>query len=128
MNKNEIMMIHGTAYTEMTKQLLEAADLDDAGKLRTFFKISLPMLSPQIFFLLITITINSFKVFREAYLLAGDYPNGGLYMLQNFINNTFRSLDYQKLSSAAILMSLVMVVIIGILFLAENHFGKDVEE
>jgi len=40
-------------------ELLEAADLDDAGKLRTFFKITLPMLSPQLFFLLITITMNS---------------------------------------------------------------------
>jgi multiple sugar transport system permease protein len=49
-------------------------------------------------------------------------------MLQHFMNNTFRSLDYQKLSAAAIIMSFVMVIIIGILFLAENHFGKDVEE
>lgn len=39
----------------------------------------------------------------------------------------FKSLDYQTLSAAAILMSLVLVVLIGILFLAENRFGKDVE-
>ena len=43
------------------------------------------------------------------------------------MNNKFRNLDYQMLSAAAILMSLVMIVIIGILFIAENHFGKDVE-
>ena len=43
------------------------------------------------------------------------------------MNNKFRNLDYQTLSSAAILMSLVMIVLIGILFIAENHFGKDVE-
>jgi multiple sugar transport system permease protein len=48
-------------------------------------------------------------------------------MLQHFMNNTFRQLDYQKMSAAAIMMSAVMVVIIGILFLTENHFGKDVE-
>jgi multiple sugar transport system permease protein len=71
--------------------------------------------------------INSFKVFREVYLLAGDYPYGGLYMLQHFMNNTFRSLDYQKLSSAAVLMAIVMVIIIGVLFILENRFGKDVE-
>ena len=41
--------------------------------------------------------------------------------------NTFRSLDYQKLSSAAIIMSIAMVIIIGILFVVENWFGKDVE-
>ena len=43
------------------------------------------------------------------------------------MNNKFKSLDYQALSAAAVLMSLVMIVIIGLLFIAENHFGKDVE-
>ena len=71
--------------------------------------------------------INSFKVFREVYLLTGDYPYDSLYMLQHFMNNTFRNIDYQKLSSAAILMSIVMIIIIGALFIAENKFGEDVE-
>ena len=48
-------------------------------------------------------------------------------MLQHFMNNTFNLLEYQKLSSAAIIMSLVMVVIIGIMFIVEYWFGKDVE-
>ena len=48
-------------------------------------------------------------------------------MLQHFMNNAFQSLNYQRLSAAAIVMSLFMIVIIGILFVAENHFGKDVE-
>ena len=78
-------------------------------------------------FVTILSLINSFKVFREIYLLTGQYPFDSIYMLQHFMNNTFLSLDYQKLSAAAILMSIVMVVIIGILFIVENHFGKDVE-
>ena len=48
-------------------------------------------------------------------------------MLQHFMNNTFRSLDYQKLASAAIVMAIAMVIIIGVLFIIENKFGKDVE-
>ena len=48
-------------------------------------------------------------------------------MIQHFMNNTFSLLEYQKLSSAAIVMSLVMAVIIAILFAAEYWFGKDVE-
>ena len=43
------------------------------------------------------------------------------------MNNTFRSLDYQKLSSAAIIMSIVIIAIIGVLFIAENKFGEDTE-
>ena len=48
-------------------------------------------------------------------------------MLQHFMNNTFKSLDYQKLSAAAVVMALVMVVLIALLFRAEDRFGKDVE-
>ena len=43
------------------------------------------------------------------------------------MNNTFNNLDYQKLSAAAIIMAVVIVVLIGILFVAEDRFGKDVE-
>ena len=71
--------------------------------------------------------INSFKIFREIYLLTNDYPYDSLYMLQHFMNNTFNNLDYQKLSAAAIIMAVVVVLIIGILFIAEDRFGKDVE-
>ena len=71
--------------------------------------------------------INSFKIFREVYLLTGDYPYDKMYLIQHFMNNTFSLLEYQKLSSAAIVMSLVMAVIIAILFAAEYWFGKDVE-
>jgi multiple sugar transport system permease protein len=48
-------------------------------------------------------------------------------MLQHFMNNTFRSLDYQKLSAAAVLMALFMVGLIAFLFWAEDKLGKDVE-
>ena len=61
-------------------------------------------------------------------MLTGDYPVEGLYMLQHYMNNTFASADYQKLSTAAIYMSAIMIVIIGIMFAIEHHFGKDIEE
>ena len=72
--------------------------------------------------------INAFKVFREVYLLTGGYPYSGLYMLQHFMNNMFgKNLDYQRLSAAAVLLALVMIVLIALLFAAEDWFGKDVE-
>ena len=48
-------------------------------------------------------------------------------MLQHFMNNTFNSLDYQKLSAAAVLFALLMIVIMAVLLIAEDIFGKDVE-
>ena len=43
------------------------------------------------------------------------------------MNNTFKSRNYQKLSAAAVMLALVMVVIIALLFRVEDAFGKDVE-
>lgn len=122
------MILFLAALNNIPKDLLEVAELEGAGRLYRLLHIKLRFLSPTILFVTILSLINSFKLFREVYLLTGDYPFEDLYLLQHFMNNTFRSLDYQKLSAAAMVMSLVMVVIIGTLFAAENKFGGDIEE
>ncbi len=121
------MILFMAALASIPKDILEVARLESATPFQTFFHIKIRYLSSSIMFVTIMSLINSFKVFREVYLLTGDYPYDTIYMLQHYMNNKFDRLDYQMLSSAAILMSLVMIVIIGILFFVENHFGKDVE-
>ena len=122
------MILFMAALAGIPKEITEAAALDGAGALRTFFRIKVPYLSSSILFVTILSVINSFKVFREVYLLTGDYPYDSLYLLQHFMNNMFKSLDYQRLSAAAILMGIVMIVIIGVLFLIDRKLGKDIEE
>lgn len=121
------MILFMSALNNIPADLIEVAMIEGAGPIYRFFCIKLRYLSPTILFVGILSLINSFKVFREVFLLTGEYPYEGLYMLQHFMNNTFSSLDYQKLSAAAIIMAIVMVIIIGTLFAIENHFGKDVE-
>lgn len=121
------MIIFMAALASIPKDILEVAKLESATSLQTFFYIKMRYLSSTILFVTIMSLINSFKVFREVYLLTGDRPYDTLYMMQHFMNNMFKSLDYQKLSAAAIIMSVVMIVIIGILFLVEGIYGKDVE-
>jgi multiple sugar transport system permease protein len=121
------MILFMAALSSVPKDILEVARLESATPLQTFFYIKIRYLSSTIVFVTIMSLISSFKIFREVYLLTTDYPYDSIYMLQHFMNNKFKNLDYQTLSAAAILMSLVMIVIIGILFIAENHFGKDVE-
>ena len=116
------------ALANIPKEVVEVAELECATKWQIFRHLKLRYLSSSILFVTILSLINSFKVFREVFLLAGEYPYDSLYMLQHFMNNTFLSLDYQKLSAAAIIMSAVMVVIIGLLFIVENYFGKDMED
>ena len=121
------MILFMSALAAIPKDIIEVAELEGASKLYQFIHIKLRYLSPTILFVLILSLINSFKIFREVYLLTGDYPYDKMYMLQHFMNNTFNSLDYQKLSAAAVVFSLVMIVIIAVLLIAENIFGKDVE-
>lgn len=122
---NMILFMAGIA--NIPRDLLEVADVEGASELYKFFAIKLRYLSPTVLFVTILSLINSFKIFREVYLLAGNYPFTELYTLQHFMNNTFLSLDYPKLSAAAVVMAIVMVILIALLFAAENWFGKDVE-
>ncbi len=121
------MILFMAALSSIPKDILEVAVLESATPIQIFFHIKLRYMSSTILFVTIMSLINSFKVFREIYLLKGEYPYDTMYMLQHFMNNTFGRLDYQKMSAAAIMMAIVMVILIGALFLTENYFGKDVE-
>ncbi len=121
------MILFMAALADIPREQLEAAEVDGAGPAARFFRIKLRYLSPSLLFVTIMSLISSFKIFREVYLMTGDYPFETLYMLQHFMNNTFRNLDYQKLSAAAIIMFTAMLIVIGSLFLVEARVGKDVE-
>ena len=121
------MILFMAALNNIPKELIEAAELDGATGSYIFFHIKLRYLSPTVLFVTILSIINSFKIFREIYLLTGDYPYDGLYMLQHFMNNMFKHLDYQRLSAAAVFLAIVIIILIALLFLIENYFGKDVE-
>ena len=62
-------------------EILEAAELDNTSPVRKFFRITLPMISPQLFFLLITITISSFKVFDTIQVMTGGGPGNATDVL-----------------------------------------------
>lgn len=121
------MILFMAALSSIPKDIVEVAILESASSFQIFWHIKIRYMSSTFLFVTIMSLINSFKVFREIYLLKGDYPYDTMYMLQHFMNNTFSRLDYQKMSAAAIMMAIVMVIIIGILFLAENYFGRDVD-
>ena len=121
------MILFMAALNNIPREMLEAAEVEGASGWYQLIHIKLRFLSPTVLFVTILSIINSFKVFREIYLLTGDYPYTGLYMMQHFMNNMFNNLDYQKLSAAAVLLALVIIVLIAILFAVENYFGKDVE-
>lgn len=100
----------------ISNSLYEAAGVDGAGALAKFRYITLPALKPTLFITLVLSVVNSFKVFREAYLIGGDYPNDSIYMLQHLFNNWFVQLDIQKMTAAAVMTAGVVLVVIALFF------------
>lgn len=120
---NVIMFMAG--LNNIPREYYESARIDGAGPFECFFKITLPFLIPTGFFVFIISIINSLKVFREAYLLGGDYPDLHIYMLQHFMNNNFSNLSYQRLSTAAFIMALLVFVIVFLMFKIQGATEKN---
>lgn len=76
--------------------LYEAAKVDGAGEWKCFTRITIPNLLPSFFTIIVLSVLNGFKVFREAYLVAGDYPQEKMYLLQHLFNNWYRDLSWIK--------------------------------
>ncbi|WP_051689377.1 carbohydrate ABC transporter permease [Butyrivibrio sp. AE2032] len=121
------MILFMAALASIPKELVEVAMLENATKFQVFWHVKVRFMSSTILFVTIMSLINSFKVFREVYLMTGDYPYHTLYMLQHFMNNTFGTLDYQKLSSAAIIMFIVVSALVYVMYRVENMYGRDIE-
>lgn len=99
----------------ISSNIYEAARVDGAGERQCFFYITLPNLKSSLYTITVLSFLNSFKVFREAYLVAGDYPHESIYMLQHLFNNWFRAFSFDKMAAAAVLESIVLLVLIVLL-------------
>ena len=71
------MLIYLAGLQGIPQHLYEVADIDGAGPIRKFFAITLPMLTPTIFFNLVMSIIGSFQIFTAAYVLVGNPMLGG---------------------------------------------------
>lgn len=118
------IILFTAGLNSIPKDYYDATSIDGAGGFKCFTSITLPLLVPTIFFVFIISIINSFKVFREAYLLCGNYPPLNMYMLQHFMNNNFNNLNYQRLSTASLLMELFIVAIVFLMYKIEGRYGK----
>jgi len=106
-NTGYVMVLWIAAMDGIPGTVYEAAKIDGAGNKAAFFYITLPCIRPAAFTIVVFSFLNSFKVFREAYLVAGNYPQESIYLLQHVFNNWFLSLSVDKMAAGAVLLGLV---------------------
>jgi len=114
-NVGYTMVLFIAGLAGINQSLYEAAAVDGASKRRQFISITIPCLRPTLFTVTVLSLLNSFKAYREAYLVAGNYPQGSIYLLQHTLNNWFTQLEIEKLSAAAISTALVILCLVALL-------------
>ena len=97
------------------ESLYEAAKVDGAGAWKCFTRITCPNLLPSLFTIVVLSLLNGFKVFRAAYLVAGDYPQENMYLLQHLFNNWYRDLAMDKMAAAAVVTGIAIMVLVLLL-------------
>ena len=108
------------------KEYYEYASVEGANTLKKFFHITLVYLTPTMFLVFIMSIINSFRAFREIYLISGALPHRSIYMLQHFMNNQFAALNYQRLVTASYILFVFIIALVLSLYHLQNKRSKNI--
>lgn len=117
------MIIFLSTLSSISQSLFEAAKIDGANSLQTFRHVTVPMLSPTIFFVVIITTISSFQVFDLIYLMTQGGPfNSTNVLVYSIYQNAFEYFNVGKASAIAY----VLFAIILVLTLLQWKFRKKI--
>jgi len=109
------MLLYLASLQGVSPQMYEAADIEGATSWQKFFHITLPMISPIIFFDVITSTIGSFQIFQEAYVMtengSGGPGNSLLFYNLHMWNNAFEVFNMGYASAMAWLLFIIVMIL-----------------
>lgn len=107
-----VMVILLAGLQAINTDYYDAAKVDGAGWWRRLFSVTMPLLSPSTFFVIVISLINGFQVFDQVYAMTGGGPNGASQVVvQQIYDLTFR---YQRAGEASALSWMLFVVILAI--------------
>ena len=113
------VVLFASALSAVHPSLYEYAALEGAGWWTQAFRITLPLILPTAFLVFVLAWVNAFKIFKEVYFIGGAYPTQQIYTLQHFMNNMFAKLDYQKVTTAAYLFAIGVMVLFALMYLSK---------
>lgn len=101
----------------------EAAQIDGANKIQTFFHITLPMLTPTLFFVITITTINTFQIFDEPYIITNGGPgNASRTLALHVYEKAFKAYEMGYASSVSVVLLIIVLVITIILYSTQNKW------
>jgi sn-glycerol 3-phosphate transport system permease protein len=109
-------LIFIAALQGIPQEIYEAAALDKSGKACTFFRITLPMISPQIFFVLIILTIGSFKVFETIRVMTDGGPSYATTSIAYLIYSEVFQFSRFGYGAATGVVLLVIISLLNVLY------------
>lgn len=120
------MIVYLAALQGISHSLYEAASIDGANGWQKLLYVTIPMLTPTTFFVLIMLTIQCFKVFDLVYVMTGGGPGNATKTLVNYIyERAFTSWEFGPASAGAIVLFAIVLVITLIQFNGEKKWSKD---
>ncbi|MDR0925276.1 MAG: sugar ABC transporter permease [Hungatella sp.] len=120
------MIVYLAALQGISGSLYEAAGIDGANGFQKLRYITIPMLTPTTFFVLIMLTIQCFKVFDLVYVMTGGGPGNATKTLVNYIyEKAFTSWEFGPASAGALVLFSVVLVVTLIQFAGEKKWSKD---
>ena len=121
-NMGYTMILWLAGLSGISAQMIEAARVDGAGGWQRLWRIVLPNLRGSLFTIVILSFLNSFKIYREAYLTGGAYPDKSIYLLQHLFNNWFVNLELDKMAAAAVCTG---TVLFGVILLLQRLWDQE---
>ena len=110
------------------RDLYEAAEMDGTGRLRTFWRITLPLLWPNLLVVIILALIRAVQIFDEAFVLTGGGPGTSTMFITQYIYETGFAHVLRNLglaSAASILMGIVLIGLTALQLVASNRRNKE---
>lgn len=106
------MVIFLSGFSAINQNVYEAAKIDGASQIQTFFRITIPLLSPTILFVMIITTISSFQVFDLIYLMTKGGPLESTNVLVYWIyKNAFEFFNIGEASAGAYILFLIILLL-----------------
>ena len=120
---NMVLFLTGLRY--IPREYYEVTAVEGGGPWTAMRKVTFVYLAPSFSMVFLMAVINSFKAFREIFLLFGNYPHDSIYMLQHYMNNQFLAVNLQKLSAASTIVSLVIAVVVLVILRGQKQMLKN---